>query len=147
MKRRVKINKLPKDYMQDGGPVSKTLGSVPREFANLEAEKGEVIATQDKGDLALFTIGGKRHSEGGTPMRRPAGDFIWSDTKKMKIKDEDILKEFGASKAATPAKLAKKFLDTNDYRAILDDPKSDDMAKKTAAMMLEKNKEKSLKKL
>ena len=142
MKRRVKINKLPKGYMQDGGPVSKTLGSVPREFANLEAEKGEVIATQDKGDLALFTIGGKRHSEGGTPMRRPAGDFIWSDTKKMKIKDEDILKEFGASKAATPAKLAKKFLDTNDYRAILDDPKSDDMAKKTAAMMLEKNKEK-----
>jgi len=128
--------------MQDGGPVSKTLGAVPREFANLEAEKGEVIATQDKGDLALFTIGGKRHSEGGTPMRRPAGDFIWSDTKKMKIKDEDILKEFGASKAATPAKLAKKFLDTNDYRAILDDPKSDDMAKKTAAMMLEKNKEK-----
>ena len=142
MKRRVKINKLPKNYMQDGGPVSKTLGAVPREFANLEAEKGEVIATQDKGDLALFTIGGKRHSEGGTPMRRPAGDFIWSDTKKMKIKDEDILKEFGASKAATPAKLAKKFLDTNDYRAILDDPKSDDMAKKTAAMMLEKNKEK-----
>lgn len=142
MKRRVKINKLPKNYMQDGGPVSKTLGAVPREFANLEAEKGEVIATQDKGDLALFTIGGKRHSEGGTPMRRPAGDFIWSDTKKMKIKDEDVLKEFGASKAATPAKLAKKFLDTNDYRAILDDPKSDDMAKKTAAMMLEKNKEK-----
>lgn len=142
MKRRVKINKLPKGYMQDGGSVSKTLGAVPREFANLEAEKGEVIATEDKGDLALFTIGGKRHSEGGTPMRRPAGDFIWSDTKKMKIKDEDILKEFGASKAATPAKLAKKFLDTNDYRAILDDPKSDDMAKKTAAMMLEKNKEK-----
>ena len=142
MKRRVKINKLPKGYMQNGGPVSKTLGAVPREFANLEAEKGEVIATQDKGDLALFTIGGKRHSEGGTPMRRPAGDFIWSDTKKMKIKDEDVLKEFGASKAATPAKLAKKFLDTNDYRAILDDPKSDDMAKKTAAMMLQKNKEK-----
>ncbi len=142
MKRRVKINKLPKGYMQDGGPVSKTLGAVPRKFANLEAEKGEVIATQDKGDLALFTIGGKRHSEGGTPMRRPAGDFIWSDTKKMKIKDQDVLKEFGASKAATPAKLAKKFLDTNDYRAILDDPKSDDMAKKTAAMMLQKNKEK-----
>ena len=142
MKRRVKINKLPKGYMQNGGSVSKSLGPVPREFANLEAEKGEVIATEDNGDLALFSIGGKRHSEGGTPMNRPPGDFIWSDTKKMKIKDEDILNEFGASKAATPAKLAKKFLDTNDYRAILDNPQSDDLSKKTAAMMIDKNKEK-----
>lgn len=142
MKRRVKINKLPKGYMQDGGSVNKTLGSVPRQFANLEAEKGEVIATQDKGELALFTIGGKRHTEGGTPMNRPPGDFIWSDTKKMTIKDPEVLSSFGRKKPATPAKLAKKFMDTNDYRAILDDPLADDIAKNTAKAMIDTNKSK-----
>ena len=142
MKRRVKINKLPKGYMQDGGSVNKTLGSVPRQFANLEAEKGEVIATQDKGELALFTIGGKRHAEGGTPMNRPPGDFIWSDTKKMTIKDPEVLSSFGRKKPATPAKLAKKFMDTNDYRAILDDPLADDIAKNTAKAMIDTNKSK-----
>ena len=39
-------------------------------------------------------FGGKRHHSGGTPVSVPPGTFIFSDTKKLKIKDADILEKF-----------------------------------------------------
>lgn len=118
--------------------VSSTIGPVPREMANIEAEQGETVYGDLDGDGGLehMKIGGKRHSQGGTPLNVPEGSFIFSDTKKMRIKDPEILKMFGgSSKAATPAQLAKKY-DVNKYKAVLEDPNADELSKNTAQLMI-----------
>ena len=118
---------------------SESMGPVPREFANLEAEKGEVLTRQDQdGGLSKFDIGGKRHSEGGTPLIGEKGDFIFSDFKKLAI-GGPILEVFGknatTSKKYTPADLAKQY-DINKYKALLDNPDSDNLTKSTAERMI-----------
>lgn len=120
--------------------VSNTLGPVPREFATIEAEKGETILSDVDGDgmKEHMKIGGKRHSEGGTPLAAEEGDFVFSDTKKMKIKSPQLLKLFGKTAKAggyTPAQIAKQY-DVNKYKAILQNPNSDAMSKKTAELMI-----------
>ena len=118
--------------------VSSTLGPVPRSMANIEAEKGETIYGDLDGDGGLehMSIGGKRHAQGGTPLNAPEGSFIFSDTRKMKIKDPEILKMFGGgSKAATPAQLAKKY-DVNKFKAVMEDPNADYLSKATAQLMV-----------
>lgn len=106
----------------------------------LEAEGGETILRPDGTHMDIV---GPRHSEGGVKLTKnqaPEGSFIYSDTKKMKIKDPNILKHFGkaAGKAGgiTPADLAKQY-DVNKYRAILQDPTRDKLAKDTAKLMIE----------
>ncbi len=70
-------NKMPWSVMagQMSEPdvsVKKQLGPVPREFANLEAEKGETAMIPNKDGIpSTYTIGGKRHSQGGTPLNLP----------------------------------------------------------------------------
>jgi hypothetical protein len=109
------------------------------EFA-LEAEGGETILRPDGTHMDIV---GPRHSEGGVKLTKnqaPEGSFIYSDTKKMKIKDPKILNYFGksGSKAGgvTPADLAKQY-DVNKYRAILKDPVKDKLSKDTAKLMIE----------
>jgi hypothetical protein len=118
---------------------SNTLQPVPREEANIEAEEGETVyGDLDKdGQREHMVIGGKKHSQGGTPLNVPTGSFIYSDTKKMKIKDKDILKFFGmpSSGSYTPAEIAKKY-DINRYKAILADPYADGIKKRTAELMI-----------
>ena len=104
----------------------------------LEAEDGEVISTPNG---ANKNIVGDRHYEGGeklTKSQAPEGSFIFSDTKKMRIKDPELLKHFGKGgvKSATPAELAKQY-NTNLYRAILADPTTDNLQKNTAKRMLD----------
>lgn len=124
--------------------VSDTLGPVPREEATLEAEGGETVVgdVNQDGYLEHFKFRGKRHSQGGVPANIPAGSFIYSDTKKMRINDENILKHFGLSSfkkgGVTPATLAKQY-DINKYRAVLSDENSDPIAKRTAQFMLDNN--------
>ena len=61
--------------------VNSTLQPVPREEANLEAERGEVAVLPTKGGVPdTFKIGGERHSKGGTPLNLPSDSFIFSDT-------------------------------------------------------------------
>lgn len=145
------------DLHQDGGyndmPQSKTdsvrntIPEVPRNQANIEAEKGETVYGDLDGDggLEQMKIGGKRHSQGGTPLNVPEGSFIFSDTAKMKIKDPNVLKYFGlpAKKGGyTPAEIAKRY-DINKYKAIIEDENADEMSKNTAQLMV-KNYEKKL---
>jgi hypothetical protein len=105
----------------------------------LEAEGGETILRPDGTHM---NITGKRHTQGGeklTAEQAPEGSFIYSDTKKMTIKNIEILKEFGLSprkQGYTPAEIAKKY-DTNKYRAILSDSNTDDLQKNTAKRMLD----------
>jgi hypothetical protein len=165
MKYRVKITKLPQartGYQVQGGLANdiatigggdfnsyngkkqlqtrQSMGAVPRDEANLEAEGGETLV----GDLdnstmpSFFGIKGPRHSAGGVPMSLPDDTFIFSDTKTMKINDPKLLKMFGkpAKKGGyTPAELSKVY-DVNKYRKILQDPESNKMEIKTAEMMI-----------
>ena len=123
--------------------VKNTMGAVPREKANIEAEGGETVVGDINGDgfLEHQTIVGKRHTQGGVPLNVPEGSFIFSDTKKMIIKDPEILAMFGmkpSKKGYTPAEIAKKY-NINDYIAILKDPAKDKYSKETAQIMLNSN--------
>ena len=152
MKKKVRIKSLPKGYhlmpdgnimkdsdhmMADGGSVRKNLSSIPREYANLEAERGEIALTDmGTGELGMFAIGGQRHSNGGTPLNLNPGSFIYSDTRKMKIKDPEFLAKYGKTKPVTPAKLVKPYLKMNDYKQVLEDQNADDIQKRTASNMI-----------
>jgi len=132
-------NALPYQTDEDMMHYNDTLQPVSREEANLEAEKDEeVVMPNYKGMSAKFRVGGKRHSEGGTPLNLPDDSFVFSDTRAMKIKDPNILKAFGKPAKAggyTPAELAKGY-DINKYRKVLDNPMSDSIQKKTAEEMI-----------
>lgn len=137
------------DQMREDLPyssVSDTLQPVPREMANLEAEKGETVMGDIDGDgmQEHMKIGGKRHSEGGTPLNLKPGSFVFSDTKKMMIGGAP-LEMFGknpnSKKKYTPAALAKQY-DLNKYKAVLDDPYADPLAKRTAQLMMDNNQKK-----
>lgn len=165
MKRRVKIIALPKartgyqvqgslanDVPAMGGAdydayigkpnvqVNNTISAVKNvEDANLEAEGGETAYGNLNGNgmPSQKKIVGKRHFEGGVPLNLPEGTFIFSDTNSMKIKNPDILKMFGkgGTKSYKPAELAKQY-DIDKYTAILKDPNSDVIDKKTAEIMI-----------
>ena len=143
---RIGYTEMP-EHKREG--VSKSLEAVPRSEANIEAEKGETVYgdMDNDGVMEHFNIGGKRHVDGGTPLKVPEGSFIFSDTKKMMIKDPKVLSEFGVSAKGgiTPADIAKKY-DINKYKAIMEDPNTDPLMKETAQMMV-KNYEKKLAKL
>ena len=143
-KRKVKIKRLPKGYKLANGEVIKTmaLGGVPRDKANLEAEKGETVLTDLDNDGAheLYTIGGNRHSSGGTPLSLPPQSFIFSDTAKMKF-SSDELAELGidSKKKQTPAWASKRFK-LNKFIENMDNEHSDKISDETSELMLDKNK-------
>lgn len=115
----------------------RTLQSTSREDANIEAESGETVLMPDKGGLpAHYNVNGNRHHSGGTPLNVPKDSFVFSDTRKMKIKDPIFLESFGKSSGSwTPAELAKKY-DINKYRKLLQDPDSDKIMVETAEKMI-----------
>lgn len=118
--------------------ATNTIQPVPREEANVEVERGEVVTGDLNGDGMVESVvaGGKRHSEGGTPLDLPDDTFIYSDTRSMRINDKDVLAKYGKSSGSyTPAQLAKQY-DVSKYRAILQDPNSDAIDRKTAELML-----------
>jgi hypothetical protein len=127
---------------EESTEVNRTLKPTSREHANLEAEKGETVITNlsQGGIPEFYNIGGKRHYDGGTPLNLPADSFIFSRDRKMKIKDKDVLAQFGITNAkkggVTPADISKKY-DINKYRKILADPSSDRYQRETAEMMIE----------
>jgi len=138
--RQFALNNLAMSGRMSQEPIEarQTLQAVPRDQANLEAEKGETAVVNMGGMPAHFKIGGKRHSQGGTPLDLPDNSFIFSDTSKMKIKDPIIQAQFGMAfkkGGYTPADIAKKY-DINKYRKTLADPDSEDIDRNTAEMMI-----------
>ena len=124
--------------------VNKSISAVPRSESNVEAEGGEFAVVPGEGGIPeSYKINGPKHNAGGVPLNLAEDSFIFSDTKHMKIKDKDILAEFGMSvpkkgksKGYTPADIAKKY-DINKYKQILLDPNSDKLARETAERMIE----------
>jgi hypothetical protein len=162
--RKIRITKSPKTgdqrdyslvhrqvhYIGEGDantPVKNTMGAVPLSDANIEVEGGETVVgdVNRDGFLEHMTFVGKRHSEGGMPVNIPEGSFIFSDTKKLKIKDKEILKQvFGLNHKAggyTPAEIAKRY-QINQYIQDLKSPDSDAITKRSATQMLANNMEK-----
>jgi hypothetical protein len=108
--------------------------------SNVEIEGGEIVLQPDLS--ALFKATGKKHSKGGMDVLLKPESFIFSDYKGLAFDKNDFelfeLKEGGKT---TPAEVLKKNVDVKHYNtlvSILDDPYKDDLAKKSAAMMLEK---------
>jgi hypothetical protein len=104
-----KIIGLPnKAFGGDTSPKS-TLQADPRNKSVVEAEKGETVVTNTGLDNIIehFTIGGKKHGQGGTPLNIPKDSFIFSD--RLKVKDKTILNMFGENKSKTVADVAKKY--------------------------------------
>lgn len=129
------------EFSQPNIKVRHTLEEVDIDEANLEAEVGETAVTNLNADGVpeQYKIGGKRHYEGGTPLNLPDNSYIFSRDNSMKIKDPEVLSQFGMTKfprsGVTPADIAKKY-DLNKYKKILLDKESDDMARSTAEMMI-----------
>lgn len=126
---------IPNSLAKKPLSTRQSLGPVDRDMANVETEGGETVFLPDKEGLpAHYRIHGPRHSEGGVPMNIPPDSFVFSDTRSMRIKDPDLLKEFGMpadKKGYTPAEIAKKY-DINKFRKILQDPDSDKLQIQTA---------------
>jgi hypothetical protein len=132
--------------------LSKVLGPVNRKIANVEAEKGETVVTNMSRGInniyEMYAIGGKKHSQGGTPLNLPTdGDkesdgtsFIFSDNKRMIVKDPAILEYFGVNpnKPQTFAGISKSWLDAiNTSKQILIDDASDKISRKSAEMSMD----------
>ena len=129
------------EFSEPDFDVRGTLSPVDRDEANLEAEVGETAVTNlnNDGIPEQYMIGGKRHYAGGTPLNLPDNSYIFSRDNSMKIKDPEILKQFGITSfpkgGVTPADIAKRY-DLNKYKKVLLDKNTDDMARSTAEMMI-----------
>lgn len=134
-------NKYTMNTTDPTSNLNKTLQPVDRASADIEAEKSEQISADFDGDGSneLLNVGGKRHSQGGTPLNVPDNAFVFSDTDKMKMGGVEV-SSFGKNpdngKKYTPAVLAKQY-DVNKFKSIIDDPKSDPIQKRTAELMME----------
>lgn len=127
------VNPDPDPYARTGN----TLPEVPDHMANVNAEKQEQVLgnfTPD-GLPSLMNVDGPPHTEGGKNLNLPDNSFIFSDTKSLKIKDPEVLKQFGQSKPMTPAAIAKQY-QLQKFTKVLADPKSDPVSKKTAELMV-----------
>jgi hypothetical protein len=132
--------------------TSKTLGAVNKNVANVEAEKGETVVTNMSRGLnniyEMYSIGGKKHSQGGTPLSLPTDEgrdtdgtsFIFSDNKRMIVKDPAILEYFGVNpnKPQTFAGISKSWLDAiNKSKEIIISDTADKITKKSAEMTMD----------
>lgn len=123
--------------------VNKSINAVDRSEANIEAEGGEQAIVPGQGGIPeSYKINGPRHHSGGVPLNLAEDSFIFSDTKDMKIKDREVLAEFGMSvpkkgkvKGYTPAQIAKKY-DLNEAKKTLLNPDSDMLERETAEQMI-----------
>ena len=129
---------------EDSRTINTSLKPVPKEEANIEAEKNETVLTDMNADgiFELYNIAGKRHSKGGTPLDLPAQSFIYSDTAEMKLnKEEQNELDIEFKKKISPAAISKRW-QLNKFIGILDDPHSDKIAIDTAEHMLDRHKRK-----
>ena len=120
--------------------VKDTIGAVPRDEANLEAEGGETAFGPISGQSIPdhLKIVGKRHTQGGVPLNLPDDTFIFSDTASLRINDPAVLAMFNKvpkKGGYTPAEIAKPY-NINKYKTILLDPETSKLERDTATIMI-----------
>lgn len=99
--------------------VRVTYPEVDREGATAEVEKGEYIVSKDM--TALYKVGGKKHSEGGTPVFVAGGEYVVSDYITMPDGLQDVLGFEAKSKKKkdnTIAKLLGDKVDAKEYNRL-----------------------------
>lgn len=111
--------------------------------SNVEIEGDEIVLQPDLS--ALFKAVGKSHKQGGMDVLLRPDSFVFSDFEDLKLspKDHELfeLKEGGKKATNTPADVLKRNVDLKHYNnlvTILEDPFKDDLAKNSAAKMLDK---------
>lgn len=133
----------PDQYSQPQNRVGSFVTPVPRDEANIEAEKGETMITPMGDDAQTrtipktFKIGGKRHYQGGTPLNVPDGTFIYSDH--LKETNEQVHPIFGKKAKRTGytyAELSKPYMLNEDIKRLVD-PDGDKISIKTAQMNIQ----------
>jgi len=129
-----------KRFKIESAPGMHTTQGVDRNLANVEAEKGETMLTTDgvSNQKVLVGIGGKPHSEGGTPLNAAEGSAIYSNN--LKINDPLVLKFFNESgkKPKTFAEISKKY-DITKTQEQLEDEGIDHITKKSLERNLDNN--------
>ena len=102
-------------------------------YPNVEVEGDETLL-EPTGKLSKFN--GPKHSQGGIETYIPPKSIVFSEH--IKLPKQLVNQIIGKEATMSPAQLSKKF-PTKGYMDILANPKSNDLEKKTANYMLEKN--------
>ena len=92
---------------------------VPRSQANIEVEKGEKIIAKD--GMSIYDVGGKKHSQGGTPVKAEPGSYVVSDyIKAPKFMQAKMGFEVQSNKAKdnTWARVLESKVSTKDYNKL-----------------------------
>ena len=123
---------------------NKNLSEKKGEDFVLEGEKDELL--WKPADYELYKFGGKFHSQGGTKLTAAQAYGVNSDipsfifSRVLKVPAKVINQEFGGfintKKGMSPADIASKFLNLNNWNAILKDPNSTSDEKKSAEMSI-----------
>ena len=136
----------PTSDSQNSSGVRTTLPLMPRDQANIEAEKNETVVGDfdNDGYNEHSLVGGKPHYAGGANISVPEGSFIFSNNRRLGIGGKMLL-EFGknpdGTKKFTPAQIAKQY-NLTEHKQTLENPGSDYFDKQTAALMYENNQSK-----
>lgn len=135
----IKLSDELPSLIPDNKDVKSTIKENPYE-SNVEIEGGEVILQPDLS--ALFKASGKKHKSGGMDVWLKPESFVFSADKSLEFdEDEHELLELKMGGKTTPAEVLRKNIDLKHYNALvqnISDPRKDDLAKKSSAMMLEK---------
>ena len=146
------LKKISSKVSENGPKPNYTINTVKRDNANVEAELGETVVTlagsSDKGIgdggatnnyFEMYNIAGKKHSKGGTPLSLSENSFIFSDNKKMIVKDPSVLSFFGmdSNKPMTYAQISKSWIpEVNSSKAILINDNVDNISRKSAELTM-----------
>lgn len=135
----IKLSDEMPSLIPDNKDVKSIIKENPYE-SNVEIEGGEVVLQPDLS--ALFKASGKKHKNGGMDVWLKPDSFVFSADKSLEFsEDEHELLELKMGGKTTPAEVLRKNIDLKHYNALvqnISDPRKDDLAKKSSAMMLEK---------
>jgi hypothetical protein len=136
----IKLSDELPSLIPDNKDVKSIIKENPYEESNVEIEGGEVVLQPDLS--ALFKASGKKHSKGGMDVWLKPESFVFSANKSLEFSEDDHdFLELKMGGKTTPAEVLRKNIDLKHYNALvqnISDPRKDDLAKKSSAMMLEK---------
>lgn len=109
-----------------------------QEFPGLNTIEAEGKETIKLPTGEVYEVKGKSHARGGVKLFAPSGSKVFS--KRIKVDDLTVERITGKRKVMSPAQMSKKY-PTDKFIDILQNPtrRYDELSKKTATLMLEKN--------
>lgn len=108
---------------------------VDEKEANAELEKGEVVFDSMSDIPQMRKVNGKKHSDGGTPVKLERGAFVFSEFLKMSEAEKEVIGANG--KNPSYANFANKFVKGFNESVHKLRTSDDDLEKDTAAMSVD----------